>query len=260
MKIAARLALLQWSGNPADPAALWRLVIAWITPGMREPQAKNEPRTSAAPNVKSSAELLSDAADRGEKMRIVRANIRFQRPARRAWERDNPNGTNIRSQRAARRAWERDNKNASPPEKPREAAGHRGNGGNGGATVPREMSKATTKLLYSSETIGCGATLELGSKETCLISVAQTGVRVKAYRRGGRFGQFWIGLFGAIIYEERNVYKAAKTAAALDALFPKRAVPVAFRNPVLAAFTNAVWQCSSAAEVAVTLNEAVIQD
>lgn len=113
-----------------------------------------------------------------------------------------------------------------------------------------------TKLLYSSETIGCGATLELGSKETCLVSVAQTGVLVKGYR--GRFGRFMISFFGATLYRERNVYNAANTAAALDALFPQRAVPVAFRNPVLAAFTNAVWHCSSAAEVAVKLNEAGI--
>lgn len=92
-----------------------------------------------------------------------------------------------------------------------------------------------TKLLYSSETIGCGATLELASKETCSISIARTGVLVKSHR--GRLG---ISFFGAILYRD-NVYKAANTAVALDALFPQRAVPVAFRNPVLAAFANAVW-------------------
>jgi ATP:ADP antiporter, AAA family len=36
MKIATRLALLQWQANPANPANLWRLVVAWITPGQRE--------------------------------------------------------------------------------------------------------------------------------------------------------------------------------------------------------------------------------
>ncbi len=114
-----------------------------------------------------------------------------------------------------------------------------------------------TKLLHSSETIGCGATLELDSKETCLISVARTGVLVKGYR--GRFGRFWIGFFGATLYREKSIYRAANTATALDALFPQRAVPVIFRNPVLAAFTNVVWHCSSAFEVAVKLNEAAIQ-
>jgi hypothetical protein len=38
MKIATRIALLQWQANPADPVNLWRLMIAWITPGMREPR------------------------------------------------------------------------------------------------------------------------------------------------------------------------------------------------------------------------------
>jgi hypothetical protein len=33
-------------------------LIAWITPGMRESQAKNKPRTSAIPIEKSSAELV----------------------------------------------------------------------------------------------------------------------------------------------------------------------------------------------------------
>jgi hypothetical protein len=36
VKIATRIALLQFQVNPADPANLWRLMIAWFTPGMRE--------------------------------------------------------------------------------------------------------------------------------------------------------------------------------------------------------------------------------
>ena len=36
MKIATRIALLQWQANPADPTNPWRLILAWITPGMRE--------------------------------------------------------------------------------------------------------------------------------------------------------------------------------------------------------------------------------
>src|SRR5690348_15069628 len=42
MKIATRIALLQWQANPADPANLWRLIIAWVTPGMRESPSTNE--------------------------------------------------------------------------------------------------------------------------------------------------------------------------------------------------------------------------
>lgn len=110
------------------------------------------------------------------------------------------------------------------------------------------------KLLYSSETVGCGATIQLDSGETCLVSVAQTGVLVKCRR--GRFGQLLVSMFGAELYRERNVYKAATTAINLDQLFPRRDIPVAFKNPVLAAFANAVWNSSTAAEAAITLNEA----
>jgi hypothetical protein len=41
MKIATRIALLQWQANPADPVNFWRLILAWITPGMREPAGES---------------------------------------------------------------------------------------------------------------------------------------------------------------------------------------------------------------------------
>jgi hypothetical protein len=39
MKIATRIAFLQFQANPADPSNVWRLIVAWITPGLREPSA-----------------------------------------------------------------------------------------------------------------------------------------------------------------------------------------------------------------------------
>jgi len=111
------------------------------------------------------------------------------------------------------------------------------------------------RLLYSSEIVGCGATLKLDSQETCMVSIAQSGVLVKS--SNGRFGWFLISFFGSVLYNEKNVYKAAATAAALDTLFPERHIPVRFRNPALNSFSNAIWQCSTAAEVAVTLNNAL---
>jgi hypothetical protein len=110
------------------------------------------------------------------------------------------------------------------------------------------------KLLYWSEKIGCGATIELDSGEVCLVSVAQAGVLVKA-RKKGRFAQLLINR-GAILYDEKNVYVAAKTAMALDMMFHNKTIPQTFQNPVLYAFANAVWNCPTAAEVAITLNEA----
>jgi TPR repeat protein len=109
-----------------------------------------------------------------------------------------------------------------------------------------------TKILYSSETIGCGATFKLDSQETCLVSVAQSGVLVKSCR--GRFGRLLIGSFGSVLY---NVHKAATTAMALNSLYPEKLIPITFRNPVLGAFANAIWQCSTAAEVSGVLNTAV---
>jgi hypothetical protein len=109
----------------------------------------------------------------------------------------------------------------------------------------------TAKLIYHSERLGCGATFELDDKNKCMISVARSGVLVKSYP--GRFS-----FFGSILYNEKNVYKAGKTGVALSLLFPEPHLPVVFKNPVLGAFANAVCQCSTAAEVATTLNEAVI--
>jgi hypothetical protein len=90
-------------------------------------------------------------------------------------------------------------------------------------------------------------TIRLPSGEPCLISVAQAGVRVKKSRLG------WLG---AVLYDERNAYKAAATGIALSRLFPTNLLPVQIRNPVLQAFANAVWHCQTAAEVARVLYEA----
>src|ERR1051326_3521407 len=114
---------------------------------------------------------------------------------------------------------------------------------------------ALPKILYSSETVGCGAALELDSKEICLISVTRrAGVRVRG--SDGRSGRLWVRFFGTILYEERNAYKVAQAVAALNSLFFDQVLPVRFRNPALAAFTNAVWHCSSTAEVIWKLDEA----
>jgi hypothetical protein len=113
------------------------------------------------------------------------------------------------------------------------------------------------RLVFSSEKVGCGATIQLDNGDTYLVSVAQSGVLVRSYKKGflsGLFGSF----FGPILYNEENVYRAAKTAAALHSKNPQVAI-LQFQNPVLTAFANAVWHCSSAADVAITINEAVDQ-
>jgi hypothetical protein len=109
-----------------------------------------------------------------------------------------------------------------------------------------------TKLVYSSERAGCGATIQLDSGDICIVSVAQAGVRVRTYRPGRFLGSF----FGPILYDEKNVYANAQTAQALSEQFPEQQPNLMFENPVLCVFANAIWHCSTPAEVAKVLNEA----
>ena len=122
-------------------------------------------------------------------------------------------------------------------------------------TAPTYLVRQS-ELLYWSETIGCGATIKLCSNEICAVSIARSGVLVKSSRMG-KFRRRSVGFFGTVLYNERNVYKAAQTAIALDDLFPDKGVPVTFCNPVLRAYANAIWKCSTAAEVGITLNELI---
>ena len=88
-----------------------------------------------------------------------------------------------------------------------------------------------------------------------MISVAQAGVLVRSYRKGF-FTAVFGSILGATLYNEKNLYLAAKTAATLDTIFPDKIPALKFRNPVLSAFANAIWHCSSAAEVSIVCNEA----
>jgi hypothetical protein len=105
------------------------------------------------------------------------------------------------------------------------------------------------KLLYFADggRRGLGATIRLDSGEPCLISCAQTGVRVKKTR---------YGFLGPILFEEKSAYRAARTAMTLDDQFPDSLLPPGFTNPVLKAFANAILHCATCAEVTVILNEA----
>lgn len=98
---------------------------------------------------------------------------------------------------------------------------------------------------------GRGATIRLDSGEVCAISIAQIGVRVKRSRWG------WTALFGPVLYDEKNLYKAATAATALHYLFPDSLLPTGFTDPNLRSFANAVMHCSNCAEVVILLNEAV---
>ena len=113
------------------------------------------------------------------------------------------------------------------------------------------------KLLRSSETRGCGATIELDDHEVVCVSIAQVGVLVRKWDMGGGLIKIlWSNFFGPKLYNESNVYKNAQTAQTLSLMFPKQAPELGFSNPVLAAFANAIWHCSTAVQACVVLNEA----
>jgi hypothetical protein len=72
------------------------------------------------------------------------------------------------------------------------------------------------ELVYSSEKLGCGATIALDNGDICMISVARLGVLVRCYKKRQFLGSF----FGAKLYNEKNLFRAAKAAAALDSKYP----------------------------------------
>lgn len=106
------------------------------------------------------------------------------------------------------------------------------------------------QLIWSSETIGCGATIRLDSDDVCVVTVGG-GVTVRTYKHGSLFGS----LFGSVLYKEKSVYKAATTALLLASAYPRETPLPSLKNPVLGAFARAIWHCSSAAEVCIVLGE-----
>src|SRR6516162_4631834 len=102
------------------------------------------------------------------------------------------------------------------------------------------------KLLRSSETAGCGGTIELDNGEVVYVSIAQTGVLVRRWdMHGGLIKLLLSSVFGPKLYVEGNVYKIAQTTRALSLIYPEHASMLYFKNPVLAAFSNAIWHCAS---------------
>src|SRR5208282_3855365 len=79
------------------------------------------------------------------------------------------------------------------------------------------------KLLRSSETSGCGATIELDSKEVVYVSMAQSGVIVRLFDLRGGFVKSMISNFtGPLPYNEKNVYKNLQTSLQLKLTFPQQ--------------------------------------
>ena len=94
---------------------------------------------------------------------------------------------------------------------------------------------------------GRWANIRMDNGDPCWVSIAQTGMLVKKSKTG---------FLGAKLYEEKNIYKAAKTAQVLIEQYPHDLTPDAMRNMVLKSIVNAILHCSDLAEVTIVLNEA----
>jgi hypothetical protein len=107
------------------------------------------------------------------------------------------------------------------------------------------------KLKLSMEnTFAIGSTIILDSGEEIVTSIARS-VMVQLVPKG-LFSSFR----GRKLYYEDHVYKNAGTALTLRVMYPEQAPRLNFKNPVLAAFSNAIWHCATAAQVCTVLNEA----
>jgi hypothetical protein len=118
------------------------------------------------------------------------------------------------------------------------------------------------RLIGSSETaLAIGSTIELDSGEVISTSIARSVlVSLAWHKQDGLMKRlFGGGFFGQKLYYEDHAYKNAGTALTLRVMYAEQAAELNFKNPVLAAFSNAVWHCATAAQVCTVLNEAASQ-
>ncbi len=81
--------------------------------------------------------------------------------------------------------------------------------------------------------------IRMDNGDPCWVGIAQTGILVKKSK---------IGIFGARLYEEKNVYKAARTAQALSEQFLGDLTPDGMWNLVLKSIVNAILHCGNLGE------------
>jgi uncharacterized protein (UPF0248 family) len=113
------------------------------------------------------------------------------------------------------------------------------------------------RLLRSSETmLAIGSTIELDSGEVISTSIARSVLVTLAWRKQDGFLKRLLSGYGQKLYYEDHLYKNAGTALTLRVMYPEQATELNFKNPVLAAFSNAVWHCATAAKVCIVINEA----
>jgi len=91
------------------------------------------------------------------------------------------------------------------------------------------------------------ASIRMDDGTPCWIRIDHTGILVKKSK---------IGLFGAKLYQGRNIDKAMEIAKVLKKQYRDDLTPDDMHNPVLKSTVNAVLHCNDLAQVARVLNEA----
>jgi hypothetical protein len=101
-----------------------------------------------------------------------------------------------------------------------------------------------SKLIRYRE--GHWANIRMDNDDSCRLIVSRAGISVKKSK---------IRLFGSKLYEEKNIYKVAKTAQTLNLLYTDNLTPAEMRNWLLKSFTNAALHCRSLTEFITILTE-----
>lgn len=87
----------------------------------------------------------------------------------------------------------------------------------------------------------------MDNRDPCWVSIAQSGVLIKKSK---------IGLLGAKLFDESNLYKISLAVIRLDASYENDLTPDEMSNPVLKVIVNAILHCSNLGEATRILNEA----
>lgn len=103
-----------------------------------------------------------------------------------------------------------------------------------------------TVVRFGDSKFECWSRVDFENGDPVWISIGQGNIVVKKSN---------LGLFGAVLYSEKNTFKNAEIAQYLDAMVDKYTTPDGMTNPVLKAFTQAALDSSSIGEFTARINQ-----
>lgn len=102
-----------------------------------------------------------------------------------------------------------------------------------------------TVVRFGDSKLECWSRVNFENGDPIYISIARSGIIVKRSR---------MGLFGPLLYSEKNIYNISETAQYLDMLITKYTTPDNMTNPILKAFTQTALDSLSIAKFTITMN------